>query len=587
MSETDLEAEANQKDHPWGHRWGFSDTRFVLNDDGSVSLTGNRYDLAGYRMYDLLPYVEEVLDIELDLKDRRVEIEDKPVPPPNRNEPFCQELESHLRSNQISFDDNVRLLHSHGQTSANEVFKVIYSKLDRAVDLVCYPESESNAQSVIQLAKEHDVCLVPYGGGTSVSCALTPPKSETRMIVSLDMRRMNKIEWVDEENLRACVQAGITGAELDRQLELQGFMSGHEPDSIELSTLGGWISTSASGMKKNRYGNIEDIVEQVTMITPEGELKHLHPVPRSSIGMQPQSLFFGSEGNLGLITQAVIKIHRLPEVKKYGSLIFPNFHLGVQFLHQLAHTAFVPASIRLVDNVQFRFGQALKPRARGLEAKVDWLKKFYVLKLRRFDPHQMAATTIVMEGSRSEVEFQESSIYALAKKFQGLPGGATNGRRGYLLTFAIAYIRDFLSDFHVVGETFETSVPWSKISPVCDAVVKEATERYAELGLPGKPYVSYRVTQLYHTGVCIYFMFGFCAKGLDDPEKAFSDIEHSLRQVIIDNGGSISHHHGVGKIRKDFMKDTLSPSSIELLKDIKRSVDPKNVFGIRNNVLAE
>ena len=180
-----------------------------------------------------------------------------------------------------------------------------------------------------------------------------------------------------------------------------------------------------------------------------------------------------------------------------------------------------------------------------------------------------------------------SSIYALAKKFQGLPAGAANGRRGYLLTFAIAYIRDFLSDFHIVGETFETSVPWSKIRPVCGAVVKKAAEQYAELGLPGKPYVSYRVTQVYHTGVCIYFMFGFHAKGLDDPEKAFSDIEHSLRRVIIDNGGSISHHHGVGKIRKDFMKDTLSPSSIELLKDIKRSADPKNVFGIRNNVLAE
>ena len=587
MADTDLEAETAQNNRPWGHRWGFSDTRFVLNDDGSVSLTGNRYDLAGYRMYDLLPYVEEVLDIKLDLEDRRVEIQNKPVPPSNRNEPFCRELTSCLRADQISFDDKVRLLHSHGQTSASEVFKVIYSKLDRAVDLVCYPESETDCQSLIQLAKEHDVCLVPYGGGTSVSGALTPPKRETRMIVSLDMRRMNKIEWVDEENLRACVQAGITGSELDRQLELQGFMSGHEPDSIELSTLGGWISTSASGMKKNRYGNIEEVVEQVTMITPAGELKHLHPVPRSSIGMQPQSLFFGSEGNLGLITQAVIKIHRLPEMKKYGSLIFPNFDLGVQFLHQLAHTAFVPASIRLVDNVQFRFGQTLKARARGLEAKVDWLKKLYVLKLRGFDPHQMAATTIVMEGSRSEVEFQESSIYALAKKFQGLPAGAANGRRGYLLTFAIAYIRDFLSDFHIVGETFETSVPWSKIRPVCGAVVKKAAEQYAELGLPGKPYVSYRVTQVYHTGVCIYFMFGFHAKGLDDPEKAFSDIEHSLRRVIIDNGGSISHHHGVGKIRKDFMKDTLSPSSIELLKDIKRSADPKNVFGIRNNVLAE
>ena len=587
MSDTDLTTGNSRAEKTWGHRWGFSDTRFVLNDDGSVTLTGDRYDLTGYRMYDLLPYVEEVLDIQLDLQGRRVEIEKKPAPPPNRNERFCGELERQLHPNQISFEDTDRLLHSHGQTSADEVFRVIYSKLERVVDLVCFPESETDAQTVIRLAKEYDVCLVPYGGGTSVSCALKLPQGETRMIVSVDMRRMNQIEWVDEENCRACVQAGITGSDLDRQLEGHGFMSGHEPDSIELSTLGGWISTNASGMKKNRYGNIEEIVEQITMITPEGELKHLHPTPRASIGMQPQNLFFGSEGNLGLITKAVIKIHPLPEVKKYGSLIFPTFDLGVQFLQELSLTAFVPASIRLVDNVQFRFGQALKPRARGLQAKSNWIKKFYVLKLRRFDPHQMAAATIVMEGSRPEVEFQKSNIYDLAKKFQGLPAGATNGRRGYMLTFAIAYIRDFLSDLHIVGETFETSVPWNRISQVCQAVVREAGERYARLGIPGKPYVSYRVTQVYHTGVCIYFMFGFYAKGLEDPEAAFSDIEHSLRQVIIDNGGSISHHHGVGKIRKDFMKDTLSPSSIELLKDIKRSADPKNIFGIRNNVLAE
>ena len=199
----------------------------------------------------------------------------------------------------------------------------------------------------------------------------------------------------------------------------------------------------------------------------------------------------------------------------------------------------------------------------------------------------MSAATILMEGSREEVAFQEKGLYKLAKEYDGLPGGAENGRRGYRLTFAIAYIRDFLSDFHILGETFETSVPWNRIHQVCDAVVARAQARHQELDLPGRPYVSYRITQVYHTGVCIYFMFGFYAKGVEDPETVFSQVEHSLRQAIIDAGGSISHHHGVGKLRSEFMKHTLSSRGIRLLKEIKRSADPNNIFGIRNNVLGD
>ena len=572
---------------PWGHRWGFEDTKFVINQDGSVSLTGNRYPLCGYRMYDFLPYVEEVLGMPLDLNDPLVEVQDKPVPSPQRNEAFCRAVEEEFESRQFSFDDRERLLHSHGQTTTEEVYKVIYRRLARIVDMVFYCDSEEAAQKLVQLAVEHGVCLVPFGGGTSVSSALKLPANESRMIVSLDMKRLSKLEWIDRENLRACAQAGITGLQLEEELAKQGFTSGHEPDSIELSTLGGWISTNASGMKKNRYGNIEQIVEKITMLTPQGTLEQLEALPRASIGMQPQSLLFGSEGNLGLITKAVFKIHPSPELKRYGSVIFPNFKLGVEFMHRLAHSGFLPASIRLVDNVQFRFGQALKPRSKGAKGWAGRLKKFYVLKLRGFDPHQMAAATIVMEGSKLEVEFQESNIYRLAKQFQGLPAGAENGRQGYMLTYAIAYIRDFLADYHIIGETFETSAPWSRIFDVCRAVAETAEKRHREFNLPGKFYVSQRVTQVYHTGVCIYFMYGFSAKGVENAEDIFGDIEHSLRRSILENGGSISHHHGVGKLRKDFMKDTLSPSSIELLKKIKQASDPDNVFGIRNNVFAD
>ncbi len=559
----------------------------MINEDGSVSLTGDRYPLCGYRMYDLLPYVEEVLGLRPDWEDPKKETVDKAPPAPLRNTAFCTALEREFPSDTYTFEDADRLLHSHGQTTADEVYRVVYERLERFVDMVFYCQSETDAQKLIRLAAEHDVCLVPYGGGTSVSCALKLPENEDRMIVSVDMRPMNGVDWIDQENLRVCAQAGITGMELENKLREKGYTTGHEPDSVELSTLGGWISTNASGMKKNRYGNIEQIVEKITIITPEGRIEPLDALPRASIGMQPQNLLFGSEGNLGLITSAVIKIHRRPEVQKYGSLVFPDFEHGVRFLHALARTSYVPASIRLVDNVQFRFGQALKKRAEGWEALLDKLKKFYVLRVKGFDAEKMVAATIVMEGSKAEVEFQESGIYGLAKEFAGMPAGAENGRRGYMLTYAIAYIRDFLADYYVIGETFETSVPWSRIHHVCRAVEGMAARKHEEYGVPGKHYVSYRVTQIYHTGVCIYFMYGFYTKGLERPREVFSSIEHSLREAILSEGGSISHHHGVGKIRKDFMKNTLSEGSIELLKEIKKASDPANVFGIRNNVLAD
>ena len=431
------------------------------------------------------------------------------------------------------------------------------------------------------------MCLVPFGGGTSVSSALQIPESETRMVVALDTRRMDKIEWINEEDRRVCVQAGITGSRLEELQGEKGFTVGHEPDSIELSTLGGWIATNASVMKKNRYGNIEDIVENVSMVSPNGKIEQVDPITRASIGITPQNILFGSEGNLGLITKAILKLHKKPELKKYNSAVFPDWGTGVKFLYELSKTSFIPASVRLVDNVQFRFGQALKPKSEGMKKYIDNLKRFMVINIKGFDPYQMCASTFVMEGSREEVAYQEKNISKLAKEHGGLIGGPENGKRGYMLTFAIAYVRDFLTDFHVIGETMETSVPWSKIHGTCQAASEKLIELHSKHKFPGNPYMSYRIPQIYHTGVCIYFMLGMSVKGIPHAEDVFGSIEHEIRKVIMENGGSISHHHGVGKLRKDFMADTLSQSSIDLIKNIKKVQDPKNIFGIGNNVFAD
>ena len=571
----------------WGHKWGYKDSRFVLNKDRTVSMEGDRYELSGTRMPDFIPYIEEVIGIEINPGNTLAEVENKPVSSLNINQVFVDNIKNEFEDDRYSFEDEDRLIHSHGQTTSEEVYKILYNQIKRCVDMVFYVENNEEVQRLIELAVEFDVCLVPFGGGTSVTSALKIPSSEQRMIVSVDLRRMNQVEWINEEDRQVCVQAGITGSDLEDLLAEKGYCMGHEPDSVELSTLGGWIATNASGMKKNRYGNIEDIVENVTMITAKGTVEQVKPLSRASIGFKPQNILFGSEGNLGIITKAVLKIHKTPEIKKYNSIIFKDWDTGVQFLYNLSKTNFIPSSVRLVDNMQFRFGQALKPKVQGFKKLIGQIEKFFVLKIKGFDAEKMCATTFLMEGSHNEIAYQEKNILKLAKQHDGLVGGAGNGKRGYLLTFAIAYVRDFLTDFHIIGETMETTVPWSKIKPVCEAASNTLFELHKKHNLPGKPYISYRIPQIYHTGVCIYFMLGMSVENISNAEDLFSEIEHAIRRAIMDRGGSISHHHGVGKIRKDFLKDTLSDSSVELIKDLKKAHDPSNIFGIRNGIFAD
>ena len=514
----------------FAHKWGYRDTRFEFDDDRTVRVTGTRYPLCGYRMPYFLPFVEEVIDLPIRPEDMGQEVEHRDLPDPVANDGFLNAVREVLNENQVSQEEAERLVHSHGQLSVDEVYQILYHQPpDRLVDVVLFPEEDADVQTIIQLANDHNVVLVPYGGGTNVSGALAISTSETRMVASVDMRRMNRIVQVDEENFQACVQAGISGKQLEIALNELGYTSGHDPDSLEFSTLGGWIATNASGMKKNRYGNIEDIVIEATLVTPTGEVETHHATPRNSTGVQPRSFLFGSEGNLGIITRAIINIHKQPEVQRFGSLVFPSFERGVDYLKALRQTGQIPASIRLLNNTEFRFGQALKPEAKGFKKIEQNIQRFFLFKVKGFDPKQVVACTVVMEGTKDEVRQQAKTIFRLVKKYGGISGGASNGKRGYMLTFGIAYIRDFFSQFHILGETFETSVPWTNIHEVIGAVEEKLIALCETYGVPGKPYLAYRVTQTYHTGVCIYFTMGFGTQGLEDAVGVYHAIERQLR----------------------------------------------------------
>jgi alkyldihydroxyacetonephosphate synthase len=566
--------------HP--HRWGYADSQLELAGARTVRMNGNRYELCGHPMPHLIPFVEQMLGVPFDPA-AKIPLVAPVVPPPRIAPALLAALERAIPADRRSTDAEARLFHSHGQLSVREIDLALYGGgLPRVVDIVVEPENEAEIDAVVAAAVAHGACLLPYGGGTNVSGALMCPQQDTRTMISIDMRRMRRVLSIDRANGCALVEAGITGGELEAALGAAGYTSGHEPDSLEFSTVGGWISTNASGMKKNRYGNIEDIVLEATLITPSGTIETHRRTARTSTGMQPLSLLFGSEGNLGIITRALIAIHPKPAARRYGSLVFRSFGDGIACLRALRAERVLPASIRLVNNREFRFGQALKPAAHGVKAIKAALQRFLLTRVLGFDPAALAACTIVMEGTAREVAEQERMLRLTAKRFGATWGGAENGRRGYTLTFAIGYLRDFMSEYGLIGESFETSAPWDRIESMCGAVEQALAAECARRGVIGAPYLSYRVTQTYHAGVCVYFTMGFSAHGLADPTTAFTEIEHVLRQVVIDHGGSLSHHHGVGKIRQSFLPQVHSPAALDLIRAAKRAVDPGNVFGIAN-----
>jgi alkyldihydroxyacetonephosphate synthase len=564
--------------------WGFKDTRFQIDPSGTVELTGNRYELSGQKLPSLLPWVCEQMQVKIDPLEVAPQVY-PPHIPASRATPALRAALAHLLSPaQITEDAPIRLRHGHGHTQ-QEMFEVKHGGLPRVPDVVVFPETEEQVVALVGLAREQGACLIPYGGGTNVTDALQCPVNEERPILSVDLRRLNRVLWIDPVNRMACIQAGAAGRELMSSLAEHGFTLGHEPDSVEFSTLGGWIATHASGMKKNRYGNIEEIVLDMNVVTADGTLTRQTVGPRESVGLDPRRMLFGSEGTLGIITSAVVKLFPLPEVQRYGSLLFPSFERGVQFLYELNGSGFVPASVRLVDNQQFQLSMALKPAKTGAAKWKAAAEKLVVTKLKGFDPGQMVACTMVFEGSREEVSRQERGLYALASKHGGMKAGSENGRRGYLLTFGIAYIRDFVMRHHVIAESFETSVPWSQILPMYEAVKRRINAEHAKRGLPGRPFVTARVTQVYPTGAAVYFYYAYYARGVERPSETYAEIEALARAEILESGGTLSHHHGVGKLRRGFLPAVHSPAALAWNRQAKAALDPENLFASGNQLL--
>ncbi|CAG9803142.1 unnamed protein product [Chironomus riparius] len=571
--------------------WGYKDSEFVIKDR-TVYFTSPRYLVSSNaKLESFKNYIGSMFKImpehimELPLSEARIKPIEYAEPILNDNFVNC------LKNSKIDYsvDGEDRLVRSHGQT-IHEIFDLRYGNVKKIPDIVLWPTSHEQVIKIVKLAYDNDVVLIVFGGGTSVSGAIHCPQDEKRSIAILDTSQMNKLLWLNKDNLTACFEAGVVGQDLERVLNEHDLTLGHEPDSIELSTLGGWVATRASGMKKNLYGNIEDLVLNIKLVTCKGVYEQKFTGAHKNIGISFDNMIFGSEGTFGVITEVEVKVRPYPKVKRYGSIVFPDFSTGIQFLREVAKRRCQPASIRLIDNDQFQFGQSLKTDEGALVNFTNELKKFLLTRVKGYNWNEIAVTTLLFEGTQDDVERHEKLIYSIAKQFYGINGGSKNGEKGYILTYVIAYIRDFALNCGIIAESFETSVPWSKCEQLCINVKLTIHEECRKHKIKYF-YVSSRVTQSYDAGACVYIYFGFqfsvAGYEIESPLEMYHKIEEAARDVVLASGGSISHHHGIGKLRKKWYKQSVSPVGVDLYRAIKLDIDPKNIFACDNFLMPE
>ncbi len=492
------------------------------------------------------------------------------LPPARVNESFLRELQGILRSGQIETSALERVVHSFGK-SFPDLLRARRAEIRRAPDLIVYPESHEEVERVMQAAVRHGVVLIPFGGGTNIVGGVNPEEGDSRAVVTLSLRRMNRVLSLDRESRMATIQAGALGPKLEADLGELGHSLGHFPDSFEYSTLGGWLATRSAGMQSDAYGKIEDMVVSIKMVTPSGTIV-TKPVPASSAGPDLNRLLVGSEGILGVITEATMRVHRAPAVKDYRGYLFKSFEDGVKAIQDCIESDFAPSMIRLQDAGESELAFNMKSPKKGLEALIQkpikaWLKsKGYT------------APCIMIVGYEGEAEKVRTTLAAtlpLLKKHGAFSLGKSVGKTWSKDKYNVPYLRDYILDYGCMADVAETAAVWSKVLPLYYDTIAAVKARFGSDG--GAGYIGCHISHTYRTGACLYFTFA--AKSPKGRElEHYYEHKRLVTDAIMGAGGTLSHHHAIGREHRPWMPQEISPAGLQALRAIKDSLDPQGLL---------
>lgn len=491
---------------------------------------------------------------------------------PTINEAFMQDISAALDSSQVRPDAKSRLSHIVGK-NYRDLWRVRKGMVEHAPDCILLPNHHHDCVKIMKLAHQHDVVVIPFGGGTNVTGGIEANPFEHRMIVSVDMRRMNRMLSIDKESHIATFETGVLGPDLDKQLFRYGFMFGHDPDSYIYSTLGGWIGARGSGAMSNQYGDIEDMVISVKVATPMGVI--VTPVTSRTCGVDLNGLFIGSEGSFGIVTEATVKLEVIPDVRYYEGFLFPTFEEAFAAFYACNQKGIRPCTMRLYDEDDFRMSMGMSTDSHGLlETIIKKAGQAFLKHGRGWDMRKVSLVIVGYEGTKQRVKFQRQEATTVFKQFGGFGVGRAAGEGWQAKKYDLPYLRDFALSMNHWADVFETSVLYSQAIPCWRAVKNAVRQVWKETGKHG--WIGCHTAHQYKFGCCLYFTF---ASGQQDDQdmKTFLQIKTQAMEAMLKYTGNLTHHHGIGYEHVPWMSRYMGPGCMNLLMGIKHNIDPKNI----------
>jgi alkyldihydroxyacetonephosphate synthase len=456
-------------------------------------------------------------------------------------------------------DDHARASHALGKSYV-DVVEGFRGRFEHPPDFVARPRSEGEVEQLLEWCAGERVAAIPFGGGTSVVGGVTPDVSaDYNGAISLDLRALDRVLEVDEVSRSARIQAGATGPGLERQLADRGLTLRFFPQSFEYSSLGGWIATRAGGHFATVWTHIEDFVESVRAITPVGVWESRR-LPASGAGVSPDRMLAGSEGTLGVITEAWMRVQPRPRHRRSAGVLFDRFAAGAGCVRELSQSGLDPANCRLID-----------PREAAMTMAADGSRALLVLGF---------------ESSDHSVEEAMARALAICAEHGGeLPAGtdgeASSGGASAVSSWREAflgapYMRDVLVAMGVLAETFETAITWERlpgfherVSAAAEAALNEAC------GEGGR--VTARFTHVYPDGPAVYFTAIAPARRGEEVEQ-WAQVKAAVSDAIIAEGGTITHHHAVGRDHRPWYEQQRPAPFAAALAGAKAAIDPAGVM---------
>jgi len=477
----------------------------------------------------------------------------------------------------VATDAMDRVVHTYGK-SLRDLVRIRSNQIARAVDVVVYPADETEVQKVVDAAVAEDAVIIPFGGGSNIAGSLEPRAGESRAVVSLDMGRMNQVLSIDTDSGLARIQAGALGPHLEAQLAAKGWTIGHFPDSFTHSTIGGWAATRSSGMQSDKYGDIAQIVRGLRVVRPshadrDGVLV-IPAIPSASTGPSVREMIVGSEGRLGVITEVTAQVHRVAEVREIQAYFFPNWAAGLAAMQAISESDASPIITRVSDYRETGFSMATSKERHGMDALLAGKVLPALMKSKGWNLEDICLSFIGFEGGAAHVTRQKKLVGAIVKQHGGMGVGTGPGVLYDQKKFDTPYLRDFLLDRGAAGDVSETSAPWSKLAGVYDATIAAAEKAYEEIGTKG--WIMAHLSHSYHSGACLYFTFAFVFG--DEPLREYDIVKSAIQQAFVDNGATISHHHGVGVEHSPWIEQDISPEGVAVMRGLFASADPGENF---------